>query len=161
MILLDADLLLLDIRYPRDVRFSLNERLLKTLQERGLERGITLYALLEVIGILSFNLPTDQIRQLYTVLPKSEHRIVAHFVTGSEIPLNPPLAKGETKIAPFAKGGRAPARGDFVRHCAKPVWSDLEETLAPPSLVQTSRRSATRRYFRLEYYSHSHPLATN
>jgi len=39
MILLDADILLLDIRYPRDVRFSLNERLLKTLQERELERG--------------------------------------------------------------------------------------------------------------------------
>ena len=62
------------------------------------------------------------------VRAKSEHRIVAHFVTGSEIPLNPPLAKGETKIVPFAKGGRAPARGDFVRHCAKPVWSDLGVT---------------------------------
>jgi hypothetical protein len=69
MILLDADILLLDIRYPRDVRFSLNERLLKTSQERELERGITLYALLEVVGILSFNLPTDQVR-LYTVLPQ-------------------------------------------------------------------------------------------
>ncbi len=70
MILLDADILLLDIRYPRDARFLLNERLLKALQEHGLERGITLYALLEVVGILSFNLPTDQIRQLYTVLPQ-------------------------------------------------------------------------------------------
>jgi hypothetical protein len=69
MILVDADILLLDIRYPRDVRFGMNERLLKTLQERGLEHGITLYALLEVIGVLSFNLSTDQIRQLYTLLP--------------------------------------------------------------------------------------------
>lgn len=41
MILLDADLLLLDIRYPRDVRFSLNEQFLKTLQERGLERVLS------------------------------------------------------------------------------------------------------------------------
>lgn len=69
MILLDADILLLDIRYPRDVRFSTNEQLLKTLQEQGLERGITLYALLEVIGILSFNLPTEQIQKLYALLP--------------------------------------------------------------------------------------------
>jgi len=69
MILLDADLLLLDVRYPRDVHFGANERLLKTLQERDVVRGITVYALLEVIAILSFNLPTDQIRRLYTLLP--------------------------------------------------------------------------------------------
>jgi hypothetical protein len=69
MILLDADTLLLDIRYPRDARFAMNERLLKTLKERGLARGTTLYALLEVIGVLSFNLPTDQIQRLYSLLP--------------------------------------------------------------------------------------------
>jgi hypothetical protein len=69
MIVLDADILVLDIRYPRDPRFLTNERLLKTLQERGLARGITLYALLEVVGILSFNLPTDQIVRLYALLP--------------------------------------------------------------------------------------------
>jgi len=61
MILLDADILLLDIRYPRDVRFATNTRLLKALSEGGLTRGITLYALLEVIGILSFNLSTEQL----------------------------------------------------------------------------------------------------
>ncbi|MGH7965050.1 MAG: hypothetical protein ACRERD_25105 [Candidatus Binatia bacterium] len=70
MIFLDADILLLAIRYPRDARFGTNERLLKTLQERGLARGITLYALLEVVGILSFNLPTDQIGQLSALLPR-------------------------------------------------------------------------------------------
>lgn len=69
MILLDADILLLDIRYPRDVRFSINGQLLKTLQERGLDRGVTLYALLEVIGILSFNLSTEQIQKLYSLIP--------------------------------------------------------------------------------------------
>ena len=69
MILLDADILLLDIRYPRDTRFPANEQLLSTLQARGLERGITLYALLEIIGVLSFNLPSEQIRQLYSALP--------------------------------------------------------------------------------------------
>lgn len=69
MILLDADILLLDIRYPRDSRFDINARLLKILQERALERGITLYALLEVVGVPSFNLPTDQIQRFYTLLP--------------------------------------------------------------------------------------------
>lgn len=69
MILLDADILLLDIRYPRDARFGINERLLKTLQEQGLARAITLYTLLEVVGILSFNLPSAQIPRIYTLLP--------------------------------------------------------------------------------------------
>ena len=70
MILLDADILVLDIRYPRDARFAMNERLLTTLQEHEISRGITLYALLEVIGILSFNLPTDQVQKLFALLPK-------------------------------------------------------------------------------------------
>jgi hypothetical protein len=103
MILLDADLLLLDIRYPRDVRFSLNEQLLKTLQERGLERGMTLYALLEVIGVLSFNLPTDQIQQLYTVLPRRYGLQVTPALTvGQEtpgFPLSALLSQIEKKMA--------------------------------------------------------------
>ena len=33
-----------------------------------MERGITLYALLEVIGILSFNLPAEQMQRLYALL---------------------------------------------------------------------------------------------
>lgn len=69
MILLDADILVLDIRYPRDARFAVNEQLLTMLQNHDISRGITLYALLEVIGILSFNLPTDQVQKLFSLLP--------------------------------------------------------------------------------------------
>lgn len=41
MILLDADILVLDIRYPRDARFAVNERFLTTLQDHEISRGIT------------------------------------------------------------------------------------------------------------------------
>ena len=103
MILLDADILLLDIRYPRDTRFSANELLLRTLQERGWERGITLYALLEVIGILSFNLPNDQIQRLYTLLPgRYGLRVVPALGTAQEAPtfaLSAILAQMEKKMA--------------------------------------------------------------
>ena len=103
MILLDADILLLDIRYPRDARFGTNERLLKTLQERGLARGITLYALLEVVGILSFNLSTDQIRQLYTLLPgRYSLQVVPTLGVSQEVPafaLSAILAQIEKKMA--------------------------------------------------------------
>jgi hypothetical protein len=103
MILLDADILLLDIRYPRDVRFSTNERLLKTLQERGLERGITLYALLEVIGVLSFNLPIEQIHKLYSLLPERYGLHVMPALNLSQdaptFPLTAILAQLEQKMA--------------------------------------------------------------
>ena len=103
MILLDADILLLDIRYPRDTRFGLNERLLKTLQERSLPRGITLYALLEVIGILSFNLPTDQIQRLYALLPRRyDLQVVPALGVSQEVPalaISVILAQMEKKMA--------------------------------------------------------------
>ena len=44
----------LSCRYSRDVRFGANERRLKALEDRNLERGITRHPLLEVIGMLSF-----------------------------------------------------------------------------------------------------------
>ena len=82
MILLDADVLLLDIRYPRDARFATNERLLQMLQARNRERDITLSALLEVIGVLSLNLSTDQLRQMYTMLPRRYGlQVVPHWET--------------------------------------------------------------------------------
>jgi hypothetical protein len=103
MILLDADILLLDIRYPRDTRFGNNERLLKTLQERSLARGITLHALLEVIGILSFNLPTDQIQRLYALLPgRYGLQVVPALGFSQEVPaltLSAILAQMEKKMA--------------------------------------------------------------
>lgn len=103
MILLDADILLLDIRYPRDARFGINERLLKTLQEQGLARGITVYTLLEVVGILSFNLPTDQIRRLYTLLPgRYNLQVVPALGVSQEVPafaLSAILTQMEKKMA--------------------------------------------------------------
>lgn len=103
MILLDADILLLDIRYPRDARFGTNAQLLRILEGQGLTRGITLYALLEVIGILSFNLPTDQIQRLYTLLPgRYGLRVVPALGTDQEAPtfaLSAILAQVEKKMA--------------------------------------------------------------
>jgi hypothetical protein len=116
MILLDADVLLLDIRYPRDIRFATNERLLQTLHARNLERGITLYALLEVIGVLSFNLSTDQLRQMYTLLPgRYGLQVVPHWEAQQYLPtfpLSAVLAQIEKKMAM----GDA-VQGMYIEHC--------------------------------------------
>jgi len=56
VILLDSDVVLLDRRYQRDPRFGLNHQTLQELSSRKEPVGMTLQALLEVVGILSFNI---------------------------------------------------------------------------------------------------------
>ena len=69
MILLDADVLLIDIRYPTDTRFAVNRRTLERLRDDGRASGITSQALLEVVGVLSFNVSESRISQLAALLP--------------------------------------------------------------------------------------------
>ncbi len=64
MILLDADVLLIDLRYQNDARFPVNRQLLDEIQKGAVAAGITSQALLEVVGILSFNLSPASIQQL-------------------------------------------------------------------------------------------------
>ncbi len=64
MILLDSDVLVLDLRYAGDPRFSLNRQVLQLLHTKGLPRGITQQAWLEVIGVLSFNVSAHDFAQL-------------------------------------------------------------------------------------------------
>ena len=61
VILLDADVLLIDLRYPNDVRFGTNRRVLDRLRTEGFAVGITAQALLEIVGVLSFNVAASRI----------------------------------------------------------------------------------------------------
>lgn len=64
MILLDADVLLIDLRYPNDARFGTNRQVLARLRNQGVATGITAQALLEVVGVLSFNVAASRIGPL-------------------------------------------------------------------------------------------------
>ncbi len=68
MIFVDSDVFLIDLRYPRDRRFSANGRFLERLRGRG-DGVTTIFNLLEVCGVLSFNLNARQLRELYTYFP--------------------------------------------------------------------------------------------
>ena len=60
VILLDSDFLLIDRRYQNDPRYANNRRAIDFAQANSISLGITAQALLEVIGILSFNVaPTS------------------------------------------------------------------------------------------------------
>jgi hypothetical protein len=57
VILLDANVILLDTRYQRDVNYPTNRSALSALAASGLALGITAQALYEVVGVMSFQMP--------------------------------------------------------------------------------------------------------
>ncbi len=68
MIFLDSDIFLVDLRYARDRRHAANTRFLKRMHERG-DGFTTIFNLVEICGVLSFNLNPRQLRELYVHLP--------------------------------------------------------------------------------------------
>lgn len=68
MIVLDTDVLILDLRFPRDARFANNRRFLEYAKNR-LPLAMTCHGLLEVIGKLSFSVQQADILKLTNQLP--------------------------------------------------------------------------------------------
>ncbi len=68
MIVLDADVLILDLDYPRDANHATNRRFLDHLAANSIRRGITTQGLLEVVGKRSYQTPVALIPRLPTVL---------------------------------------------------------------------------------------------
>jgi hypothetical protein len=64
VILLDSDVLLIDLRYPNDPRFAVNQQTLRQLHVETITLGCTPQVLLEVVGILSFNVSPGDVQQL-------------------------------------------------------------------------------------------------
>jgi hypothetical protein len=63
VIFLDADVLLLELRYRRDPRAALNRQALDQIKADGTPLCITTQTLLEVVGILSFGTPHALVSQ--------------------------------------------------------------------------------------------------
>lgn len=64
LIVVDTNVFVIDLRYPRDRHFSVNRRFLHPLAQSG--RGaISIFNVLEICGILSFNFNAQQLRELF------------------------------------------------------------------------------------------------
>src|SRR5262245_46146739 len=70
MIVLDADVLLIDIRYPQDNRFARNRQFLERLAKESSIAAITSSTLLEIVGVLSFNVSPANVAALVQLLPQ-------------------------------------------------------------------------------------------
>jgi hypothetical protein len=64
MILLDSDVLLIAHRYQHDAKFPENDQALQQIRADAIQLGITSQALLEVVGILSYNVRASAIPRL-------------------------------------------------------------------------------------------------
>lgn len=67
-VFLDSDIFVIDLRYPADRHFRDNRRLLHAVRNGRLAGLTSIYNLLEVCGILSFNLPAEELVSLYAGL---------------------------------------------------------------------------------------------
>ncbi len=68
MILIDSNVFLIALRYPRDANAVENTRFLEHIKTSG--KGVTsIFNLLEVLGILSFNLNRTQLEALHKLFP--------------------------------------------------------------------------------------------
>lgn len=67
-VFLDTDIFVLDLRYPADRHFRYNRRLLDALQGGGVAGVTSIYNILELCGILSFNLAPEELAGLYAGL---------------------------------------------------------------------------------------------
>ena len=75
MDVVDSDVLLIDLRYPRDAKYADNDRFLRT---RGEPRATTVFNLLEVCGVLSFNLSERALLALYGDLDRRYSLQILH-----------------------------------------------------------------------------------
>jgi len=69
MIFIDTDIFVIDLRYRRDNKFGDNKRFLDDVTGKNLSTT-SVYNILEVCGILSFNLNEQQLLDLYFHFPR-------------------------------------------------------------------------------------------
>ena len=64
-VLIDTDVFVIDLRYHRDPKYSQNRTFLERVKQEELVGRITVYNLMEVCGILSFNLSPQSLEELF------------------------------------------------------------------------------------------------
>ena len=64
-VLIDTDVFVIDLRYHRDLKYSENCAFLERVRQGEFVGSITVYNLMEVCGILSFNLSPQSLEELF------------------------------------------------------------------------------------------------
>jgi len=64
-VLIDTDVFIIDLRYPQDPRYIENKKFLERVRQGELVGLTTFFNLMEVCGILSFNLSPQSLEELF------------------------------------------------------------------------------------------------
>jgi len=73
MLAIDSDVFLIDCRYPNDAKYQINRLFLDEITTRQIERATTLFNVLEICGVLAFNLNPSQLRAFYANFGRQYH----------------------------------------------------------------------------------------
>jgi hypothetical protein len=85
VILIDANVLLIDIKYNNDPNFTNNRRALTTLATSSVPLAVPTQVVLEVVGVLSFGTPAADVPKIWpTIQSKYGLRIVPDSATAPE-----------------------------------------------------------------------------
>lgn len=86
VVFIDSNVFILDLRYQNDRNFKHNQRFLKSIHFKGC--GLTsMINLLEIIGILSFNLNPRQLAEFYTYFPQRYNiKVIPSLSIDSSLP---------------------------------------------------------------------------
>jgi predicted nucleic acid-binding protein len=68
-IFIDSDIFVRDLRYPRDINQEANQRFLEKVRSGKIRGATSIFNLLEICGILSFNLTLEALWALYRGFP--------------------------------------------------------------------------------------------
>ncbi len=69
VVFIDTNIFVIDLRYKNDTKFTINRAFLDYVASGHCKCITSIYNLLEVCGILSFNLNEQQMRELYYFFP--------------------------------------------------------------------------------------------
>lgn len=89
MICIDSDVFLIDLRYPADRRAPATRAFLETVARSG-DAATTVFNVLELTGVLSFNLSDQQVVDFYTHFPRRYNvRILPYHNPAQRLPALP------------------------------------------------------------------------
>ena len=69
-IFIDTDVFVMDLRYKSDKNFSSNQQFLDCLKKKKFKAVTSVFNVLEIFGIVSFNLSDAELLRLYEEFPK-------------------------------------------------------------------------------------------
>jgi hypothetical protein len=64
-VFIDSDIFVRDLRYPHDEQTKINQSFLKKIKENSIRGATSIFNVLEICGIMSFNLKPPQLVSLY------------------------------------------------------------------------------------------------